>query len=308
MRKTFLCLAACALLTQTAYAGFSVGMTGSVIKRVQKLDDRVKQKNQELPPVAPPPASPGTGWVLVPGNSSLGTSDFYVMAYEAKNVGGVATSQADLTPWGNITHPSAVAACAALGGGAHLVTIAEAQTININIAAQSTNWANGVIGSLVSAGGGLKRGNNMANDSATYDHGDFDYGAIPSAERILKAKLVLSTGGELWDWAGNVWELLYGAGANGAMGIPGGVAFDGSGYGQQWSSVALNEERPVIGPSDSSWTTDNGVGYYYGGTTITGGMLRGGGRFDGANSGVFAYSPGNELSFVTVEFGFRCAR
>ena len=43
------------------------------------------------------------GYVYVSGNTSLGTNDFCVMAYEAKNVGGVATSQENLTAWDNIT-------------------------------------------------------------------------------------------------------------------------------------------------------------------------------------------------------------
>ncbi|MEK7721003.1 MAG: hypothetical protein AAB359_01285, partial [Elusimicrobiota bacterium] len=105
------------------------------------------------------PPTAGGEWLFVPGNSSLGTNDFYVMKYEAKNVGGVATSQAAVTPWVSINQTDSITQCAALGSGYHLLTIAEAQTINRNIEAQTANWANGTIGSLVSAGGGLKRGN-----------------------------------------------------------------------------------------------------------------------------------------------------
>ena len=40
----------------------------------------------------------GGDWVLVEGNSSYEAQDFCVMKYEAKNVGGVATSQASSSP------------------------------------------------------------------------------------------------------------------------------------------------------------------------------------------------------------------
>lgn len=247
-----------------------------------------------------------TGWVTVPGDPALGTRDFQIMAYEARNVGGTAASRADLPPWVNIDHPQAVAACEALGNGAHLPTIAEVQTINRNIEAQPANWADGVIGSLVSAGGGLKRGNIKTADSASYNGGDPDFGTAPSAERTMKAKLVLSNGGEIWDWSGNVWERIYGDGPEGTQGTPNGVGFETSG-GNQWDLPALTEERQVLGPSNSGWTVANGMGYYYGGTPANA-MIRGGGWLDGTGTGVFAFSADRAPSWVDEHFGFRCAR
>src|SRR5680860_1634600 len=49
-----------------------------------------------------------TGFIPVPGSGTYGTNDFCVMKYEAKNVGGVATSQAALTPWVNISQTAAI--------------------------------------------------------------------------------------------------------------------------------------------------------------------------------------------------------
>lgn len=246
-------------------------------------------------------AGSGGDWVLVPGNPSFGTSDFYVMKYEAKNVGGVATSQADVSPWVSINHPSAVAACAALGSGAHLLTIPEVQTINRNIEAQADNWADGIIGSLVSAGGGLKRGNVGITDSVSYTGADWEYGI----GRNTKAKLVLSNGSELWDWSGNVSEWVYGAGGAGTLGTPSGVTFNNS-VGE-WSNVALNEERPILGPSNNSWDRGNGMGWYRGGES-TNAVVRGGYWPDHATAGVFAfdanYAP---LLWSDTTIGFRCA-
>ena len=294
MKKILMVLPLCIALTHSAYAGFSIGMPGAVIKHVQKLDDKVKEKKLSMQENA---------WVLVPGNLSLGTSNFYVMKYEAKNVGGMATSQADITPWLSIDHPSAVAACAALGSGSHLLTIAEAQTINRNIEAQTANWANGVIGSLVSAGGGLKRGNVGITDSASYDGADPEFGA----GRNAKAKLVLSNGGEIWDWSGNVWEWIYGAGANGTLGTPSGVTFDAGGW-YEWNSTSspdLNQERPILGPSNSSWTGAYGVGQYYGGVT-TNAVKRGGSWDNAGGAGVFTFWAEQPPS--AGGGGFRCGR
>ncbi|MDO8806668.1 MAG: hypothetical protein Q7R35_19820 [Elusimicrobiota bacterium] len=252
-----------------------------------------------------PPSTPTAGgeWVLVPGNLAFGTTDFYVMKYEAKSVGGVATSQADVTPWANINQTNAIAACSALGDGYHLLTIPEVQTINRNIEAQTANWANGTIGSLVSDGGGLKRGNVGITDSASYDGADPEFGT----SRDVKGTHVLSNGGILWDWSGNVREWVYGAGANGTQGTPGGVTFDTGGT-YEWNNAVLNEERPVLGPSNSSYTRLHGVGVYYGGGATTNAVTWGGGWADGAFAGVFAFFAYTVPSYWTVDFGFRCGR
>src|SRR5665647_1062811 len=49
-----------------------------------------------------------TGFIVVPGSSTYGTSDFCVMKYEAKNVSGVATSRASGTPWVSISQTNAI--------------------------------------------------------------------------------------------------------------------------------------------------------------------------------------------------------
>ena len=288
MKKILIFLPLCAFLTP-AYAGFSIGMPGAVIKRVEKLDVKTTIKKSE--------------WVLVPGSAAIGTSDFYVMKYEAKNVGGWAISQAAVPPWVNIIHTEAIAACSALGKGSHLLTIPEVQTINRNIEAQTANWANGTIGSLVSAGGGLKRGNVGVTDSASYGGGSVaEYGT----GRNAKAKLVLSNGAEIWDWSGNVWEWIYGAGTNGELGTPDGVTFDS--YGYEWNNATLNQERPIIGPSNSTWTSGNGVGTYDTVSPITSAVRRGGGWYDGTTAGVFAFGTAYASTYPLGQFGFRCAR
>lgn len=251
----------------------------------------------------PPQPAAGGEWVFFPGSLPLGTTEFYVMKYEAKNVGGAAFSQENVAPWVSLDQSSAIATCVALGAGYHLLTIPETQTINRNIEAQIANWADGVIGSQVGTGG-LKRGNVGINDSASY------IGATPEfgTGRNTKAMHVLSNGGQIWDWSGNVYEWIYGAGAGGTQGTPGGVTFDAGGW-YEWNSASpdLSQERPVLGPSNAGYTSAYGVGQYYGGAT-TNAVVRGGTWVNDANAGVFAFYASNAPSNVSTHIGFRCGR
>ena len=275
----------------------------------------------------PPYPTAGGEWVLVPGSASLGTNDFYVMKYEAKNVGGVATSQAALTPWASIPQTTllvspfttgAIQRCAALGPGYHLLNLAEVQTINLNIAAQTANWSDGVIGSAVGTGG-LKRGNVSLSDSASYSlttpGPDFVGTLSAGSDRTAtsKAKLVLSNGkttpdNEIWDWSGNVWEWVYGAGTDGTLGAPGGVAFYGNAGWLEWTNGSLSaHERAVLGPSNGAWTSAYGVGKYLIGASSNA-VYRGGSWNDVAVAGVFSFDAYSAPSEVGATLGFRCAR
>ena len=55
------------------------------------------------------------------------------MKYEAKNVSGVATSQASGTPWVAISQTSAITTAAAACTGCHLITEGEWLTIAQNV-------------------------------------------------------------------------------------------------------------------------------------------------------------------------------
>ena len=296
------------IATPTSTTYNDTGLTASAIYtytvRACDAADNCSAQSMAVSSTTSPSTPPVAGgeWILVPGSATLGTGDFYVMKYEAKDVSGVATSTAGVTPWVNINQPNAITECSNLGSRYHLLTIPEVQTINRNIEAQAANWANGTIGSLVSAGGGLKRGNVGITDSASY------IGATPEfgTGRNAKASLALSNGGVIWDWSGNVSEWIYGAGANGTMGTPNGVTFLVS-CAPEWSTVALDEERQILGPSNSNYTNLYGVGKYCGPNN---GVNRGGKWSQGTTAGVFAlsYVGGGAPTNSAADNGFRCGR
>lgn len=291
-------------------------------------------------------AVPASGWIEVPGNGTYGTSNFLAMQYEAKydcsgdGTGDTAAacsatadsglgldyrdissfntskvvSTADGAPIVHITHTQALTACPA---DYHLITNPEWMSITRDAEAQTSNWANGVVGSLVSASGGFKRGNVGQADSVSYNGNDPEYGS----GRDSKAMLTLSNGATIWDMSGNVWEhvkidssdtllpqnqqpTLSIAGDDGAGVVSWGEFTEISGYG------ALSYD--IVRPSNSSYNANYGVGrvYTYGdGETATTSrvFLRGGGWDYGSYAGAFALS----LYYVTGSqsngVGFRCA-
>lgn len=93
-----------------------------------------------------------SGFIIVPGSITYGTSDFCVMKFEAKNVGGVATSQASGVPWNSISQASAVSTSAAACTGCHLITEAEWMTIAQNVLSVSSNWGEGSVGVVMFTG------------------------------------------------------------------------------------------------------------------------------------------------------------
>jgi len=232
----------------------------------------------------------GPGYIRVPGNATFGTSDFCVMQYEAKNVGGVAVSQADTTPWVSITQTAAITACTAAGG--HLITNNEWMTIARNIEQVASNWSGGSVGS-----GGIFRGNNGLDDDLGYDGDDPEFGT----GRNTKARLTLSNGEQIWDLSGNVWEwtddtctqdLWYNSGAY-----------------IEWTNANLADyEKPNAGPA-GAYTATQGVGRYYGCTANGNAFVRGGGWADTSTTGAFALllflAPASS-SYTSL--GFRCVR
>ena len=308
-------------------------------------------------------AAPSAGWVEIPGNATYGTTNFLAMQYEAKydctgdgdgdtaaacsaaadsglgldyrDISSFATSKvvstANGAPIVHITHTQAVSACPA---GYHLINNNEWMSIARNAEAQTSNWANGTVGSLVSAGGGLKRGNVGQVDSVSYNGTDPEYGT----GRDSKAMLTMSNGSQIWDISGNVWDHVnFDANDNGTYneaadllsqqdqpeatdGTTTRTGFNWSGFTSAdpistWylsnngsGAFAYDDFRPL----STSLTALNGVGRIYhdsnsSTTTKDRVFLRGGTWADTTYAGAFAlylnYTTGSQNDNV----GFRCA-
>lgn len=177
-----------------------------------KLDKGAADPSSQVPSFTCP-----SGYVKVPANSDVGvSSDFCVMQFEAKDDGsGNPISQADTTPWVNITNLVAQSECRslnALNGVTNkydLISNPEWMAIARNVEGVNSNWSGGSPGI-----GCMKMGNfdgrflsecdptvnsyyrNMAVDfgSSRLDNGS--------------AQFELSNGNIIWDLAGNVAEFV----------------------------------------------------------------------------------------------------
>jgi formylglycine-generating enzyme required for sulfatase activity len=258
----------------------------------------------------------GGEWVLAFSNSSYGTSDFYVMKWEAKNVGGVPTSQANTVPWTGITQPNARSECNSLDGSDdgdyHLITNEEWMTIGRNMEGVSSNWADGVIGSTIASGGGLKRGNGGLSDSATYIGG----AKLSGTSRDSKSLLNLSNEEGIWDFSGNAWEWT-----NETIDCSGGYPCTNMPYDStpepEWPEfVDLNTygkfTYDLIRPSNATWNSDYGVGKLYTDNDAAqdGGNIhavsRGGRYEDEIITGIYAFYTRHGISTTNLDVGFRC--
>ena len=279
-----------------------------------------------------------SGYIAIPANGDLGTGEFCVMKYEAKDVSGVATSQPSGTPWVSIvrgtdgtTANSAWKACKDLnttnpvsGMTFDLITNAQWQAIARNIeTAQSApgiyrNWSNG----STSGANALNRGHSDGAPSSalaadTIDNPDDDpcIGtgqtdcsnqtvnlAVPAevATYSQKRTHTLSNGEVIWDIAGNVWEWVQEGYTN--QGIDNYVS-------QLTSANGYNMLRwgPAGDFTAKSSGEYGGLGYGYlsgsGGAVLRGGHW--GNFYTGA--GVFAANLNDAPTDTNYDVGFRCS-
>ena len=159
-------------------------------------------------------------YVKVPNNCAFGAGEFCIAKYEMKDVGGVATSQAALAPWGTITLANAKLKCTALGPGYHLITNAEWMATARAIEATPENWS-----TTTSPGPFLSKG--KTDDCQGPCPGQ---AACPSAAGADNMPCTgvnitgcqnrnstafrynrthrIGTNGVIWDFAGNMFELV----------------------------------------------------------------------------------------------------
>jgi prepilin-type N-terminal cleavage/methylation domain-containing protein len=312
--------------TVSSETGYEVAKTNSnqmsVRSNKAELDELIVINPIPAPTIPEPPVSidcqDKPGYIKVPGNPLYGTLDFCVMKYEAKDVGGVATSQASGFPWTFINHSTAITQCQNTGlPGSDLISNAEWMTIARNIELQNSNWYNPTPTPVNQVGnGGLWKGHsgddNPPNALAASTDDNLGYiGTNNSISNGWQAKRThtLSNGEVIWDFSGNVWEwnkdTIMGNNKpnyNNLLEFQEWTLFNSSG---SYGGLSYDLTRS----SNSSWTAaQNNIGKYDPGN-FTGGPypFRRGGDWDGGDQGGIFSLSFNLTRFATqYDTGFRC--
>ena len=249
-----------------------------------------------------------TGFIPVPGNSTLGTSDFCVMKYEAKNVGGVATSQAASNPWVNISQTTAITTAQAACSGCHLITEPEWMTIAANVLSVPSNWSGGSVGN-----GYIYSGHNDNNPgsalAASTDDGDGYSGTGNTPPGNQRRTLTLTNGEVIWDFAGNVreWTDATITGAQPSSGDAGYLMREYTAI-SNWGNLPSSSHPSTIGAG--GWIGTNGIGRVYSSKDETGtrAYIRGGYWSYGWAAGVLSLDLGNATSSMNPAIGFRVTK
>ncbi len=235
-----------------------------------------------------------SGFIIVPGNGTYGTSDFCAMKYEAKaddNGDGIGDTNQSTTSntWPNDTYPisatrklvstaagypvaninqtNAISYAAnytyGCSSGCHLITEAEWMTIAQNVLSVPSNWTGGSVGN-----GEIYSGNNdnvpsVALQASTDDNGYFGTGNSSPSNQLRT--LTLTNGEVIWDMAGNIDEWTQGTIAGGQQpGLSGESAY----AWKEWnnSSLLMNGLPFISQPVStgltgaSSWSSAQGIG------------------------------------------------
>lgn len=278
----------------------------------QSATARIVGLNNNITATTLPVACP-TGYIRVPGSIIYGTLDFCVMKYEAKDVGGVATSQAGSAPWTGINKATAVSTSTTACAGCHLITEAEWLTIAHNLLLVPNNWVSGVVGS-----GSLYTGHDDSapNNSlaASADDNDGYSGTTNSTGSRQKRTMTLSNGEVIWDFGGNVMERT--AGSHLSPTIQPGVTSGGM-ASRDWLTITnMGTITPSVIPSwgnsiATTWNNTNGMGYIHSNSDIVDAVSRSflrGGAYNGANGSIFSLNLNYAETDVNAQSGFRVAK
>ena len=146
-------------------------------------------------------------YAFVYANPVFNTPDFCVMQYEAKNVSGVAQSQAAGLPWTLISQAAARSVATVACDGCHLITENEWMAIVANVLSVKYNWSGTEFGSGYVYGGHNDNSPSGAVAASTDDKdGYFNTNNSESSGENQKRTYYLTSGDTIWDISGNVSE------------------------------------------------------------------------------------------------------
>ncbi|PIN80132.1 hypothetical protein COV13_04030 [Candidatus Woesearchaeota archaeon CG10_big_fil_rev_8_21_14_0_10_32_9] len=277
------------------------------------------------------------GFVFISGSSYFGTSDFCVMKWEAKNIGGTPVSQIEGLPWTSITFTNARTACAT--AGYHLITNREWMTMARAAELNPENWKeytypnqyldeetwqmvqNGTITTSFLPQGNKNVGHALDGQDAY---------AMPAASDVNKTYRILKIGtSEVWDLSGNKkeWVDLMEDGQNPGVslplcyppqsGSPSDFSFNsGHNYFKEcvWKNSNFSTRNSInkrfeFGPLDELLQITDGIGIIFSGgiTSADRVLARGGYHDNGDSAGLYAMDFMYSASQTSSSVGFRCA-
>lgn len=235
------------------------------------------------------------------GYIEIPNSNFCVMQFEAKKSrSGRPVSVAEETPWTNTFAEEAKDLCQSLGAKYDLISNEEWMIIARNIEVQPENWSGGAVDS-----GCLFRGNNgqpMPWNECGY--GDGANGIDFGNERNPRAKMILSNGKEIFDFAGNVSEWVDWTKGGSFDSAPVGCAQ----VSTELKDIVLDADCPLTAttyaPLNVDFGSEHGVGKFVGGNG--GYARRGGASWSGDQAGIYALGLERGASNNDGDNGFRC--
>lgn len=248
-----------------------------------------------------------TGFILVPASATLGVNDFCVMQFEAKNIAGIATSQAAALPWSNINRVTAANACLALGSNYDLISNPEWMTIAQNAENVPENWWGTTVGS-----GMMPRGHcdDVPAGTIAVTNINDPYSGTNNSSTQPKAggweqrrTLILSNGNTIWDLTGNISEWIDWTMDPGLQPAPAcSTQYDWQEFPNlNCASMAAADYLPTHVAYDHF----RGVGQILGGSGDA--PMRGGGIYYGTTvPGVFTLNLANSVDYMGLDVGFRC--
>lgn len=290
-------------------------------------------------------SSCSTGYILVPGSATLGTNDFCIMKYEAKqDANKNPISEPTGSPWVSVDWYESREACKRVG--AHLITSNEWTTIARNIEATTINDLdddaalqlatshsdNAPASSLATTAGadpvvtGCTLTSTMENASNVYSAASCEIRGTGAGGSTDNDKGYYGTG-QQWSATGYSAGVANKSQLRTAVLSNGKVIWDFAGDVWEWNdwqcgtgvwySVAgwidwtnanlTDYEKYAAGPS-GSLTSANGAGQYYACSANGNAAVRSGFWSYGAVGGPFTLYLDNAPSHVYSSVGFRCAK
>ncbi|MDD4409044.1 MAG: prepilin-type N-terminal cleavage/methylation domain-containing protein [Candidatus Pacebacteria bacterium] len=239
---------------------------------------------------------------------------FYVMQYEARDVGGFPVSQTDGAPLGGATQSAAITACASLGTGYHLITNAEWMALARHIEAQPSNWSDGSVGSGFLARGYSSSISEGFTNSVFAPHTGTGYEYNTTTDTVAatgahkyRRTFNLANGEVVWDLSGNIWEWT--STTENTYNLPP--------YASNWNEFSAISLWGTIGNQGSlnvAYNSAQNTGKIYTDYNTanpsgdTHAFLRGGLLDNGLASGLYALNLAFSPDYSNYATGFRCAR